>query len=446
MSIASTVLLDPQRGTATKLYRPPPVVRLLYWFAFQARFPYESSMVALEAARHRREIASRLTTHRFGKDLVAHVTAVNCIHDRCTFVTEYVPGEKAKNDGPAKEFLSQVAETFAGAGLSVWQVNPRNPHAHTNLIRTPEGDFKIIDLESAVVTLLPAPGQWRSSLRSGNVPVFDDIDFPRLKGYVAANSTALEASLGVAGLAELNESIASSEQAIRSWKDAEPRVWGRLVGRTYRLLDWKAFLQHLMHSLVGAKSAGEAFLGRGITRWETEDRLAPSEVAWLRNHLATPEVADALRHLGAHLVLSVILRFPIGSAARLAWTLTFWGTAWSKRFRRQPGTRAGRRYNIHSPLVMVLSLIPGLGAIAYLAARPLRHKLLIRLMVDQIAWKLPFKLYRRLHLGRWLAPTPRKTELSGGRAIPSGIRERQLPLSAGRDPTHPTRGESIRTD
>jgi hypothetical protein len=197
----------------------------------------------------------------------------------------------------------------------------------------------------------------------------------------------------------------------------------------YRLLDWKAFLQHLMHSQLGAKSAAEAFLGRGITRWEAEGRLAPSEVAWLRNHLATPEVADALRHLGAHLVFSVILRFPLGSGARLAWTLIFWGIAWSKRFRRQPEAHAGRRSNIHSPLVMVLSLIPGFGAIAYLAARPLRHKLLIRLMVDQTAWKLPFKLYRRLHLGRWLAPPSRKTELSGGGTLISGVQMPQQPLS-----------------
>jgi hypothetical protein len=266
-----------------------------------------------------------------------------------------------------------------------------------------------------------------------------------LKGYVAANSTALEASLGVAGLAEFNESVARCELAIGAWKDAEPRVWGRLIGRGYRFLDWKSFLQHLMHSLVGAKSVGEAFLSRGITRWEAEGRLAPSEVAWLRNHLATPEVADALRHLGAHLVLSVILRFPVGSGARLAWTLIFWGIAWSKRFRRQPEARAGRRSNIHSPLVMALSLVPGVGAIAYLVTRPLRHKLLIRLMVDQAAWKLPFKLYRRLHLGRWLAPPSRKTELSGGRAIPSEVQEPQLPLSVGKDRTHLTREKSIRT-
>ena len=38
-SIASTVVLDPERGTATKRYYPPGLVRLLYWLSFQASFP-----------------------------------------------------------------------------------------------------------------------------------------------------------------------------------------------------------------------------------------------------------------------------------------------------------------------------------------------------------------------------------------------------------------------
>ncbi len=126
-SIASTVVLDPERGTATKVYRPPGAVRLLYWLAFQARFPYEHNRAALDAATYRRKIASALTVHRFGKDLVAHVTRVNCKHGPCDFVTEFIPGEKVENNEAAKQFLGEVAETFAEAGLSVWQVNPRNP-------------------------------------------------------------------------------------------------------------------------------------------------------------------------------------------------------------------------------------------------------------------------------------------------------------------------------
>lgn len=163
-SIASVVVLDPEEGTATKVYTPPPLVRMLYWIAFQAKFPYETNTAALASGKYRRQIASLLTTHRFGKNLVSPGTTIDCTHGNCSFVTEFIPGELAKNDEPAQKFLGEVTELFGEAGLSVWQVNPRNPHAHTNLIRNLHGDYIIIDLESAVVSLFPAPGQFRSSL------------------------------------------------------------------------------------------------------------------------------------------------------------------------------------------------------------------------------------------------------------------------------------------
>ena len=204
-SIASVVVLDPVQGTATKVYKPPFLVGLLYWLAFQAKFPYEGNLTALQAGKYRRQIASLLTIHRFGKDLVSPVTAVDCEHGRYSFVTEYVPVGKVANDAEAKRFLGQVTDTFAEAGLGVWQVNPHNPHAHTNIIRTPAGDFKIIDLESAVVTLLPARGQFRSAMKSGSLPIFDDISFPRLREYFSANEAGLEASLGPTGLPNLSK-------------------------------------------------------------------------------------------------------------------------------------------------------------------------------------------------------------------------------------------------
>ena len=258
-SIASVVVLDPVQGTATKVYKPPFLVRLLYWLAFQAKFPYEGNLEALQAGKYRRKIASLLTIHRFGKDLVSPVTSVDCEHGRYSFVTEFVPGEKVGNDAEAKRFLSQVTDTFAEAGLGVWQVNPHNPHAHTNLIRTPGGDFKIIDLESAVVTLLPARGQFRAALKSGNFPIFDDISFPRLREYISSNQAGLETSLGPDGLADLKRATDHAERLISAWKDAEPRIWGNIIRRVYKLLNWKESFQHLTGALAGAERAGEVF-------------------------------------------------------------------------------------------------------------------------------------------------------------------------------------------
>jgi undecaprenyl-diphosphatase len=409
-SIASLVWLDPKQGTASKIYKPPAVVRIIYWLAFQAKFPYIGNRAALEAAGYRRKVASLIAKHRFGKDMVSPVLAVNDRDGKFEFVTEYVAGKEAENDDTAKELLGQISEAFAEAGLSVWQVNPRNPHAHTNLILTADGDYKIIDLESSLATPFLPKGQRLSAMKAGNFPVFDDVDLPRLHGYVAANSEALTASLGAQGVAELEEAAEGLEASIRSWKGGELRIWGRIASLVYRVFNWKGAYQATARAVEGGEQAAQTFLSAGIDRWSSEGRLAPSEAKELNTYLASPEVGGALRHLGAHMVLTAIFRFPLGSLLRLAWTATFWARiqlAWL-RGRKAPVSAGGS--NIHNPLVMALSLIPGFGAVAYLAARPLRRKILVRLMLDQTSMKLPFRLYARLHLGRWLAPSVRGTK------------------------------------
>ena len=95
-SIASVVLLNPEQGTATKVYRPPALVRILYWMAFQARFPYVGNKMALQAGDYRRKVASLLTLHKFGKRLVAPVLALNHTGGQYEFVTEYVPGKQSR--------------------------------------------------------------------------------------------------------------------------------------------------------------------------------------------------------------------------------------------------------------------------------------------------------------------------------------------------------------
>ena len=404
-------MLDPERGTATKTYNPPGVVRLLYWLAFQAKFPYEYNQAALNAAMYRRKIASALTTHRFGKDLVARTTAANCAFGECTFVTEFIPGEKVANDGPTKMFLGQLTETFAEAGLGVWQINPRNPHAHTNVIRNLDGDLIIIDLESAVVTPIPAPGQWRATLRSGNIPIFDDIDFGRLRAYIAANEVTLEQSLGREGLAQFKEDVDRGEEALRSWQDSEPRIWGKLISRVYRLLDWKGFYKRFTHMLKGADRAAQNFLNQGIERWESEGRLSPSEAAQLRSQVSSGDAQSAVHHMGVHLVLSVAIVVPIPglrSLARFSWTAAFWVKAEATRLRRRASKTGEKVSNIHSPYVMGIALVPAIGAVSYLASPPLRKRSVARLLLDQAASKMPFRLYTRTRLNRVLARVPHK--------------------------------------
>ena len=159
--------------------------------------------------------------------------------------------------------------------------------------------------------------------------------------------------------------------------------------------------------MENADKAAERYVNRGIDRWESEGRLGPAETATLRSQLSSGDAQNALHHMGAHLVLSMIpVPIPgVRSAARCGWTLSFWVRTQFRRFRRGASKETGEATNIHTPLVMVVALVPLLGGIAYMAARPLRRKLLIRLMLDQVAIKLPLKCYTRLGLNRLLAPS-----------------------------------------
>ena len=250
-------------------------------------------------------------------------------------------------------------------------------------------------------------GQRRSALKAGNFPVFDDIDFATMRSYLTSNKAALEASLTPNGLAELQRATDLAEDSINAWKNAEPRIWGHIISRIYKLMDWKSHLQPLTGTVAGGQRSAELFLNSGIDRWNQEGRIGPAEEADLRTRLASGEAQNATRHMGAHMVLSVAIAIPIPGArslARFLWTLAFWAKAQVTRIRHYGSESAAQASNIHTPLVMVLALVPGLGGVAYLASRPLRHKLLVRLVLDQIAWKLPFRLYTRTHLDRILPP------------------------------------------
>ena len=111
---------------------------------------------------------------------------------------------------------------------------------------------------------------------------------------------------------------------------------------------------------------------------------------------------------GVHLVLSAPIPVPgLRNLARFSWTVVFWAIAQYRLLRHKVSSSTGRLSNIHGPLVMVVSLLPVVGPFAYLTSRPLRNNLLFRLVLDQVAWKLPFKLYVRLRLDRLLAPAPK---------------------------------------
>jgi hypothetical protein len=79
-----------------------------------------------------------------------------------------------------------------------------------------------------------------------------------------------------------------------------------------------------------------------------------------------------------------------------------WSTFhWLKSLVWRFGDRDSGR-NVHGPVVTGLSLVLVLGGVSYAISRPLRGRHVARLMLAAV--KMPFRLYDRLHLRRWLSP------------------------------------------
>ena len=408
-SIASKVYLDWKAGTATKVYSPPFPVRALYRLAFQAPFPYQFRKDALEAAVAKRKIAGLLTRHRFGYDMVAAAYGIHEGENGYRFVTELIEGAEPQSNSEVEDLLNEMHAFFQETGMPTWQIAPGNPHAYSNFIRRPNGEMKLIDLESALVSTSYPWRELRAALRDGNFPTFDDVDFVQLHGYVDAHTLELTKTLGVNGLEELNEAIESAESSSRSWKDSEPRIWGRMAAWVYRVLDMSGPINAIGRRMESAEAMSINFLTSAVGRWEQEGKIDGEQATALRNSLGTSEMSAVVKHLGAHMVLSVAVVIPIPglrSLARFGWTLSF---RLKGLFGRASGKISKEEYravrSIHTVPVMLLALLPAVGAIAYAASDPVVKKGLGWLLIDQSASKLPVGLYRRLRLARITAPT-----------------------------------------
>ncbi len=402
-SISSTVLLDSVAGTAHKTYAPPAWVRVLYRLAFQAPFPYSSNADALEAARLRREIAGRLMNYWSGVDLVAPVVDVPREADgSMAFVTRLVPGGAPVDRRHARKFLRTVTDRFLDAGLPTWQVTPFNPRAIGNLIASPDGSYRVIDLESNLVApLFPVTGIVGMA-RQGTFPVFDDIDVQKLNDYLARQQSAITAALGAPYYDALTRSAASYDAAARRWHGSEPRLISRALRFGLRLVDVPQWARGLRRMASNGRAMSDKMITSGIDDWTAEGYIAEDDAVALREQAKTPEVASALTHLGGHVAMSIPLRFPLGSIVRPAWTLALRAKAEWGALRRKGSAGSARRE--HTLLVAAASAVPGFSAAAYMLSAPLRsNRVLAVIAFDRPMRKLPFRLYRRLHLAPVMA-------------------------------------------
>jgi len=226
-ALTSTILFN--GDTVSKIYAPGVLPRLIYWLAFQAPFPYTHNQAALRAAVLRRNLAGMLTEYWYGENRVARALAIDLIGGRYAITSEFVAGQPPLNRDAAHAFLDDLARRFDAVGLPTWQVDPRQPRSMDNVIETEDGTYRIIDLESGLVSPLASPRAWWRAFQRGLVPIYDDVYFDLTRAWVDTEQDEIRTAMGEQWLAELRELLDCAESEASAWRASEPRIWSRLV-------------------------------------------------------------------------------------------------------------------------------------------------------------------------------------------------------------------------
>lgn len=406
-ALTSTVLF--REGRVIKIYNPGFVPRMLYWGAFQAPFGYAHNRRAAEAAVLRRNLAGLLTEYWFGTNRVAPALGVEMIDGRQAIVGQYVEGGEPTDHARAKAFLHELADRFDEAGLPTWQIDPRQPRSLGNLLEGPDGEYRIIDLESGIVSPMASPRAWWRGIRRAQVPFYDDVYFDVTRAYLEREAGGIVAAKGEPWLETLRAQLIAAERAANEWHRSESRIWSRGLHLVWSGFGLRRFPSWVHDEAEHGREKADTWIESAISRWEEERRLTAEEARELRESLLDPGVQEMLPHFGVHLVIGVALRFPFGSIARVAYTSGNLAVATLRlMMRRISRSDWQRQFGTHSPLVILLAAMPGVGTFSYLVSRPvLRHFLLARVTLDMVGEKFPFQVYRRLGFKRIIARKPR---------------------------------------
>ncbi len=402
-ALTSTILF--RDGEVWKVYSPGFFPRAIYWLSFQAPFPYAHNEAAQSAAISRRNLAGLLTEYWYGERRVAPALRVDHVDGRPAIVGRFIAGDEPGDLEGAKAFLFDVCKRFDDAGLPTWQVDPRQPRSLGNLVQTNDGRFTIIDLESGMVSPLASPRAWWRAISRAMVPLFDDVYYDITRDYIEREAEAMRTAKGDEWFETLQRTFDHAEQATIAWHAGERRLWSWILREFFTAFG----IRRWGHSIRRRSREGQVrathWMESAIDRWQAESRIAPEEARELREAVQTPEFQAVLPHFGVHLGIAVVLRFPFGSIARVLYTggnlLFAFLLITTRRIDRHTFKRMT---DIHSPLVLLVAAMPGIGTLSYMASKHVRsHGKLTRLALDAAGEKLPFHVYRRLGIRRIIA-------------------------------------------
>ncbi|MDP9367026.1 MAG: phosphatase PAP2 family protein, partial [Chloroflexota bacterium] len=270
-ALTSLVLFEGE--TVAKVYAPGLLPRAIYWLAFQAPFPYVANRAGLAAAIHRRNLAGLLAEYWYGETRVARALGIEHIDGRLALRSEFVAGHEPVDRAAARAFLTDLRGRFDEAGLPTWQIDPRQPRAIDNVLETADGTYRIVDLESGLVSPLASRRTWGRALHRGLVPFYDEVFFDVTRAYVAQEEPHMRATLGDARFADLVATLDAAERETARWQAQEPRLWSRLLRGLMTGFGVKTWKRRVRARVAGSHEWGLAWMDRAVATWETEGRI-----------------------------------------------------------------------------------------------------------------------------------------------------------------------------
>ncbi len=238
---------------------------IIYWFCFQAPFPYSAKEDAIRATVFRRKVLRELTEIWFGRPLVADGCYTRWDADSRGYVlgSEYIKGKGPKPGDFDPHFfrhlvihapirfckqlirmkslkvewvhweiddavtqLDELRVLFHQAGFigSVWQVDKRLSVPTSNLLKNENEEWMLIDAESGMPALLMLRHFWET-LKFGSFPLFDDTDFIRLRRYLADNHASIIEKIGTERMELLEYYVDQLRHHTQVWKSSEPAIF-----------------------------------------------------------------------------------------------------------------------------------------------------------------------------------------------------------------------------
>jgi hypothetical protein len=439
------------RAVVHKVFEAGGVAKLVHYVLSGAPNPYGWNDDAIAAAVARREILSVLVRFWFRGRLRLprlHGAAWNDARHANELRVEFIDGthvplcsqNSARSPDPIDDLTSNIMPPLrrhlveSGFDGLVWQAGLGNPVAGGNFMiehtTARNRNWVWIDLESGVPALFPinplalASFYLPRSVRHGR-PLFDDVDVPKLRRYIAKHREAIADQFGERCAFALDRNVTKLDVRQAGWKSmtrtergiAYYRAAGRLddaaadwyrrhpwrwhgrltiglarsaavsaidgirsVARRIAQTNWLALARNAGRLLVSRRyrsHVARRYLARRLRDWRDRRFLAPNTARRLRAELRARDDGDTLGDFGVHLAIKPLVKatawvvapilFVLGCLAMPAFlaVLAAAGAICRTVYTAGRCTHAAARGERPPWVALVVGLFPGIGNAAF---------------------------------------------------------------------------------